>query len=293
MKIPHPFPYQGSKRRLASQILAFMPQTTRLIEPFCGSAAISIAALVLGKTKRCVLNDKNTALMALWKTIVESPEQLAEQYEHHWHQQQCDPRLYYEKVRAQFNSTQQPADFLYLLARCVKAAVRYNAQGEFNQSADHRRLGMRPHTMRYNLVATAQVLRSRTVLLAQDAYECLALATVNDVVYLDPPYQGVSYGRDPRYQQGFSLEALLELLEMLNQRGIRYLLSYDGRSGQKKYGVMLPEALGLQRVAIKAGRSSQATLLGRQQLTVESLYLSPNLLMDIELHSRQLTLELT
>lgn len=45
MKVPHPIPYQGSKRNLAKQILSFFPNDTRvLFEPFAGSAAISIAA---------------------------------------------------------------------------------------------------------------------------------------------------------------------------------------------------------------------------------------------------------
>jgi site-specific DNA-adenine methylase len=45
MKIPHPIPYQGSKRNLASEILRFFPANiVRLIEPFAGSAAISIAS---------------------------------------------------------------------------------------------------------------------------------------------------------------------------------------------------------------------------------------------------------
>ena len=35
---PHPFPYQGSKRGIAKQILPCFPaDTRRLLEPFCGS----------------------------------------------------------------------------------------------------------------------------------------------------------------------------------------------------------------------------------------------------------------
>ena len=39
MKLPHPIPYQGSKRNLADQIMRFYPDDfDRLIEPFAGSA---------------------------------------------------------------------------------------------------------------------------------------------------------------------------------------------------------------------------------------------------------------
>jgi len=56
-----------------------------------------------------------------------------------------------------------------------------------------------------------------------------------------------------------------------------FAVSYDGRTGQKRFGTDLPESLGLVRLEIKAGRSSQATLLGRRDITYESLYLSPTL----------------
>ncbi|MGH8281278.1 MAG: DNA adenine methylase, partial [Gammaproteobacteria bacterium] len=43
--IPHPFPYQGSKRVIARYILPHFPRdVNRLIEPFCGASAVSIAA---------------------------------------------------------------------------------------------------------------------------------------------------------------------------------------------------------------------------------------------------------
>ena len=49
---PHPIPYQGSKRRLAAAILAHAPSCARLIEPFAGSAAISLAAAARGLARR-------------------------------------------------------------------------------------------------------------------------------------------------------------------------------------------------------------------------------------------------
>ena len=44
-------------------------------------------------------------------------------------------------VRARFNRTHGPADFLYLLARSAKAAVRFNRSGGFNHPPDNRRRG--------------------------------------------------------------------------------------------------------------------------------------------------------
>ncbi len=55
-------------------------------------------------------------------------------------------------------------------------------------------------------------------------------------------------------------------------------VSYDGRTGAKIFGDPLPTALNLKHLEVYAGRSTQATLLGRADVTYESLYLSPALL---------------
>ncbi len=69
-------------------------------------------------------------------------------------------------------------------------------------------------------------------------------------------------------------------LDRLRCRGIAFIVSYDGRTGAKLYGRTLPESLGLTHVEIPAGRSTQATLLGRDDSTFESLYLSPEITVD-------------
>jgi DNA adenine methylase len=69
----------------------------------------------------------------------------------------------------------------------------------------------------------------------------------------------------------------VESLQVLNGRGIAFIVSYDGRTEQKSFGKLLPSSLGLGHIEIDAGRSSQATLLGRTARTYESLYLSPAL----------------
>lgn len=94
---------------------------------------------------------------------------------------------------------------------------------------------------------------------------------------MDPPYQGTSGERDSRYLAGLSLEDFVLALDQLNSRGLRYVVSYDGRTGDKSHGTPLPEYLQLARIELEAGRSTQATLLGRDEQTIESLYLSPTL----------------
>jgi DNA adenine methylase len=276
--IHSPIAYQGSKRRLASHILDFIPDGAgTLIEPFCGSAAVSLAALHAGKVARVQLNDSLAPLAALWRAVVETPDALADAYERLWHAQLADPRAYYDRVRAQYNRRARPAHLLYLLARCVKNAVRFNGDGEFNQSPDTRRLGTRPERMRRHIAAAAALLAGRATITAGDYAARLARATPRDVVYLDPPYQGTSGARDPRYHRQLELDRLVGDLARLVARKVPVIVSFDGRCGDRRYGAALPAHLGLVHLELHAGRSTQATLHGRAADTVESLYVSPEL----------------
>src|SRR4029453_13011170 len=109
MTIPHPIPYQGSKRKLAAQIVAFFPQGIHsFIEPFAGSAALTLAAASRGLARRYVINDLNQALMDLWRMILREPRELGQQYEAVWNAQQGDPREFYDKIRGEFNRTHRP-----------------------------------------------------------------------------------------------------------------------------------------------------------------------------------------
>jgi len=283
MSVPHPFPYQGSKRMLAWAITACLPaDMERLIEPFCGSAALSIVsadhAAAHKVARRFVLNDINAPLMDLWRAIIETPDLIAEQYRTLWAAQAGQEKQFYFQIRDEFNRACRPDHLLYLLARCVKAAIRYNAQGEFNQSPDNRRKGMQPDTMARNLQDVSALLRNRAILSAGDYRSIVQTALSQDVLYLDPPYQGVCHKRDPRYLNRVSFDSFVEVLDDLNTKAMSFIVSYDGRSGSKSFGNTLPASLKLTHFQIPAGRSAQATLLGRTDQTCESLYMSPVLL---------------
>jgi DNA adenine methylase len=54
-------------------------------------------------------------------------------------------------------------------------------------------------------------------------------------------------------------------------------LSYDGSCGDRTYGDRLPRELA-SRILLDVGRSSQATLNGQDHVTIESLYISHNVI---------------
>ena len=287
MVTPQPFQYQGSKRALASVIMKYIPSpAARFVEPFAGSAALSIACAAKGISKAFWLNDCNKPLAELLGAIINDPADVADSYERLW----CDnadgaiDRFY--RAREDFNRSHDPALLLYLLARCVKGSVRYNSDGLFNQSPDKRRLGTRPSTMRGNLVAVSQLMCGKTTVTSADYRDVLAGVSETDIVYMDPPYQGVCGERDSRYYSGIVFNDFVAALQELNEKNAQYLISYDGKLGDRSYGAPLPEWLDLTQIEIEAGRSTQSTLLGRDDVTFESLYLSKPLARRMNATSR-------
>jgi DNA adenine methylase len=283
--MPQPIPYQGSKRNIAVQILNYFPPGIDcLIEPFAGSAAISVAAAYLGLAQKFHLNDRNAPLAHLLQLVITQPTTLAAQYQELWTAQLGQERVFYDQIRAEFNQTHRPELLLYLLARCVKASIRYNTNGEFNQSPDNRRRGRHPSSMRQELVYFSQLLDKRTIVTNFDFREITAFINPkSDLVYLDPPYQGTSGTRDSRYQNGVDYCELVAHLKELNALAVMFALSYDGIKGDKTYGVELPRELQLHKVFLNAGRSTQSTLLGRNDTTYEALYLSKPLMARLGL----------
>ncbi|MEM8528628.1 MAG: Dam family site-specific DNA-(adenine-N6)-methyltransferase [Bacteroidota bacterium] len=275
MKIPHPIPYQGSKRNLAKQILRFFPNNVdRLVEPFAGSAAMSIASAYHTKAEAFWINDINEPLIHLWEKIINNSELLAEQYRDIWLGQMGREEEYYYEIRQLFNETQQAEYLLFLLAKCVKAAVRYNSNGVFNQSPDKRRKGRRPENMKSDILRVSQLLHEKSKLTSLHYEDLLDDLKEDDLVYLDPPYQGTGKKGGFRYFRDVKYENFITFLFQLNGKEIPFILSYDGRTGDKVFGQPLPEELNLTKVEIDAGRSSTATLHNRKQNTFESLYIS-------------------
>jgi DNA adenine methylase len=294
VRAPHPIPYQGSKRSIARYILSCFPNDVdTLIEPFAGSAAVTLAAALHNKAERFLVNDVNKPLIALWDQIVNHPAAIANAYRRLWEAQQDREREFFDQVRSRFNQTQRSDYLLYLLARCVKSAVRYNSNGEFNQSPDNRRKGMLPATMLSHIVGASNLLKTRTELTCTDYRDVAGKASTTDLVYLDPPYQGVSGDKDRRYAQSLSYDNFVASLEELKHNNVSFIVSYDGSTGAKKFGKPLPGSLNLTLMEINAGKSSQATLLGRDEDTVESLYLSPALVARISNRSVNLNFQPT
>lgn len=280
--------YQGSKRLLAPKILNYFPQKIhKLWEPFSGMGAVTITAAQQKKALSYHLNDINSPLVKILQLAIETPEYLFEEYSKVWNEQfsfGSGSIQHFYKIRDEFNKgDESAAKLLYLIARCVKGSVRYGSNGKFNQSPDKRRNGTKPSTLLPRLYSISALLKGKTNFSAVDYREIFEMAKEGDLIYMDPPYQGVSNVRDNRYFSGVSLEEFAKSLEMLNRKNIDFLVSYDGNCGEKSYGKDLPAELECKKILLNAGFSSQATLLGRKEITHEALYISRNLVKNYAL----------
>lgn len=282
-KVPHIVQYQGSKRKLASQILQYMPKEfERLVEPFAGTAAISIAVAENRRANSFYINDLNKPLVNILEMAINKPKILVEKYRELWSRQfeyKINHVQHFYDVRNEFNNgDRSPEKMLYLLARCVKGSVRYSRDGNFNQSPDKRRHGTNPDTLEKNVYIISSLLKDKVEFASKDYKKIFADVKKGDLVYMDPPYQGVSNKGDNRYYSGIVFDEFVDALEILNKKGVDYLISYDGQCGERKYGESLPEKLGCKKVLLNAGLSSQALLLGKKTTTLEALYVSRRLI---------------
>ena len=294
---PHIVQYQGSKRMLAPQILQYMPNYfSRFIEPFAGMAAMSIAVAKNERSEVFIINDINESIVDILYQAIEQPEELFHEYEKVWLSQFSYPEghvAHFYKIRNEYNDgDKNPAKMLYLLARCVKGSVRYGSNGKFNQSPDKRRNGTSPKTLKQNIEAISFYLKGRTSFFSLDYREILELSSPGDLVYMDPPYQGTSKLRDSRYISGIEFESFVDSISVLNSKGVDFIISYDGSCGGRIYGKEIPQELGLKKVMLNAGLSSQSLLLGKKEITHEALYISRGLFQYLpkyanELHTQQ------
>lgn len=281
--MPHAIPYQGSKRKLAPLIAERIPSSVKhFYEPFAGSAAMSIYTAHHGLAERFVIADSLAPMVDIHRMIIETPANASSRYRSVWEGQLDADSTYFNEVRDRFNEQGDPIDLLYLICRCVKNAVRFNKHGRFTQSVDKRRLGMRPERMEQAVHSISGLLKGKTEFRIGDWMETTSDAGPVDFVYMDPPYLGTTVGKDKRYHQGLESDDLVAGLECLIERDIRFALSYDGMTGEKVYGPPLPDHLGMTRLLLHAGTSTQATLSGKSQATIESLYMSPGLAEPVD-----------
>lgn len=178
--------YQGGKTKELPLIKQLAPaQFSRIVEPFCGGAAVS-----LHYGNQCVLNDINPAVINLYNVIasedysaLQSTIDRIKTYDHDALEQQ-----YYaarDVINDPTNHTALDYAISYILVRqlCFSGMERYNAAGKFNVPFGHYK------KMACNLSPEHhQFFTSKVKVSHKDAIEVIEECDENDFIFLDPPY---------------------------------------------------------------------------------------------------------
>lgn len=193
--------WAGGKRRLVPFIvehLGIVPDSStetssatraRLVEPFAGGAALSLA---VGRRFSGVwLNDVNKDLINLYTQLQEAPEEYIRAAAALFTPETNNAEKYY-RFRDEFNTTESPSRkavlFLYLNRHGYNGLCRYNSAGEFNVPYGRYKS---PYFPVDELMAAAEVLQNAR-LTSVDFEDVLAACGPGDIVYCDPPYVPLS-----------------------------------------------------------------------------------------------------
>lgn len=259
--------WPGSKKSVAPAIACLFPASRRFFDPFVGGGAI----LPYRNSLETVAGDVIDELIALWQLIQASPETVVKGYADRWLRRRDEGHTAYYEIRRRFNENRDPLDLLFLSRTCVNGLIRFNAAGEFNNSLHHTRPGIDPDRLAQIIYKWQRAIQ-HVSFRAADYRDTLDDARKGDLVFLDPPYASTK----GRYRRGtFSLQAFLLELARMNSRGIRWVLTFDGRAGGRIYDTSIPDDLYKHRLSMSTGNSPFPRLMGGNiDAVTESVYLN-------------------
>ncbi|WP_302681852.1 Dam family site-specific DNA-(adenine-N6)-methyltransferase [uncultured Ruminococcus sp.] len=259
--------WSGSKRSQSSKIKSFFPTSFgTYFEPFIGGGSMLYAV----SPEKSICGDICKPLIDLWKEIRDNPDQLADGYSERWNRLQEEGYTAYYNIRDDFNANKSPYDLMFLSRTCVNGLIRFNDKGEFNNSLHYSRPGINPESLRAIIKDWSEHIQG-SEFFADDYIVTTNSAKSGDVVYLDPPY----FHTKGRYFGTIDYERFLEYLDDLNGRGIKYLLSFDGKRGEADYTVDLPKELYKRHEFLPSGNSTFKKVIdGETEKVFESLYMN-------------------
>ena len=178
--------YQGGKTRELPLIDKIKPAAfSRIVEPFCGGAAVSFYYGI-----DCLLNDINPMLINLYKVIQ------SENYSHvqnrinelkTFDHDALEP-VYYaarDTINNPINHSDiiQAIDYIVVRQLCFSGMERYNKDGKFNVPFGHyQKMGCNLSPEHHRFLSDKAVIKS------EDAIDIINECNEDDWIFLDPPY---------------------------------------------------------------------------------------------------------
>jgi len=215
--------WAGSKRQLLPTLGQYFPaDATSYIEPFAGSACLFFSL----SPKKAVLADINVELMATYRAVRRSPDDVALELKGLRRSKREYLRM--RSLRpSHLTPPERAARFIYLNRFCFNGLYRTNRKGEFNVPYGASGTGRLPDAE--TLRACSRALR-RVTLLTGDFEAALRHAHPGDFVYMDPPYAVNTRRIFNEYDRAsFSSEDVVRVrrcMERLKRKGVSFVVSY-------------------------------------------------------------------
>ena len=203
--------WAGGKNQLLEEISKRLPReiwTGKIktyVEPFVGGGAVFFYIAQNCPTIECFyLLDINEDLVNCYKAIKERPysvvRQLGELSSQFLPLPSLQRRMFYYRIREQFNRDRSPAKLIFLNRTCYNGLYRVNRKNEFNVPfGDYKNPTVCDSQ---NLIAVSRVLKGAEIIFG-DFEESAKYIDNQTFIYLDPPYRPLnatasftSYSRD-------------------------------------------------------------------------------------------------
>jgi DNA adenine methylase len=229
--IKSPLNYIGGKSKLLTQIIPrFPPQVETFVDLFAGGCTVGLNV----RSKRTIFNDNLTYLVDLYQKLQELNTE--EVFEH------INKRIdtlglsktnegAYLSLRSEYNTHKNPLDLFVLVAYSFNHQIRFNSNHQFNLPFGKNRSHFNK-TMERNLRSFLKRIKEMDCTFSNVSFEDFDFSGLSgeDLVYCDPPYLITtgSYNDGKRGFKGWGHTeegCLLDLLDSLSERGVRFALS--------------------------------------------------------------------
>jgi DNA adenine methylase Dam len=261
--IQSPLNYTGGKFKLLPQIIPLFPNDINtFVDLFCGGGNVGINI----NSNHVVFNDIDENLIYIFNTLknldldvtfeminnIIDKYNLSNTYKNGYQVYNCDSskglgsynKDNFLKMRKDFNSLKNKDYYYYILLYTLivfsfNNQIRFNSKGEFNLPVGKRDFNMKMQSKLSNFIMR---LKERDCNFTSIDFRNFDLDTLteNDFVYIDPPYliTCATYNENNAWNEDIEKE-LLNFIDDLNDRNIRFALSNVLRSKEKQNNILL------------------------------------------------------
>lgn len=309
--------WSGSKRKQAPYIVSKFPkEINTYYECFLGGASVLhelLNQIACGSIscKHIVCSDINKDLINVWN-MFKNPDTRQKLYDgycelhkalkrrgeyiegtepNRTHITKCQT-LYYE-IRQQYNdyidrneySDKRTIIFYWITRTCFNGLIRYNPKTNHFNASFHvgGRFGITPNELQsvfesWGCVIDSFIKNGGTIEFVNKSYnDVICDAKEGDVVYMDPPYENTT---GMYFCKELDTKYFWNVLSKLNDRKVKWLLSYDGISGNNDLTADVPN-LYVCHEYVNAGHSSFKKLKSKttkekknKDIVKDSLYMN-------------------